>query len=102
MVDGTGMCGACRVTVDGKTKFVCVDGPEFDAHGVDWNEMLSRMKAFKAEEAAALEAYRAHVSSPNQTGETLSRENRIGINTGSIRGKNVFHAYPIHIPFISF
>jgi glutamate synthase (NADPH/NADH) small chain len=57
MVDGTGMCGACRVTVHGKTKFVCVDGPEFDAHGVDWNEMLSRMKAFKAEEAEALRAY---------------------------------------------
>ena len=58
MVDGTGMCGACRVTVHGKTKFVCVDGPEFDAHGVDWNEMLSRMKAFKAEEAEAMEKYR--------------------------------------------
>ena len=57
MVDGTGMCGACRVTVNGKTKFVCVDGPEFDAHGVDWNEMLSRMKAFKAEEAEAMRAY---------------------------------------------
>ena len=78
MVDGTGMCGACRVTVDGKTKFVCVDGPEFDAHGVDWNEMLSRMKSYKAEEAAALEAYEMHVGSPNQTNETLSRENRIG------------------------
>ena len=57
MVDGTGMCGACRVTVGGKTKFVCVDGPEFDAHAVDWNEMLSRMKAFKAEESEALEKY---------------------------------------------
>ena len=57
MVDGTGMCGACRVTVNGKTKFVCVDGPEFDAHGVDWNEMLSRMKSYKAEEAEALRAY---------------------------------------------
>ncbi len=57
MVDGTGMCGACRVTVGGKTKFVCVDGPEFDAHAVDWNEMLSRMKAFKAEETEALRAY---------------------------------------------
>ena len=59
MVDGTGMCGACRVTVGGKTKFVCVDGPEFDAHGVDWDEMLSRMKAFKAEETEALNAYLA-------------------------------------------
>lgn len=46
MVDGTGMCGACRVTVDGKTKFVCIDGPEFDAHKVDFDEMMTRLKAF--------------------------------------------------------
>ena len=59
MVDGTGMCGACRVTVGGKTKFVCVDGPEFDAHEVDWTEMLSRMKSYKAEEAEALEKFLA-------------------------------------------
>ena len=57
MVDGTGMCGACRVTVGGKTKFVCVDGPEFDAHAVDWTEMLSRMKSYKAEETEALNTY---------------------------------------------
>ena len=44
MVDGTGMCGACRVTVGGKTKFVCVDGPEFDAHAVDFDEMLARLR----------------------------------------------------------
>lgn len=43
MVDGTGMCGACRVTVDGKTRFVCVDGPEFDAHKVDFDQMISRL-----------------------------------------------------------
>lgn len=47
MVDGTGMCGACRITVGGKTKFVCVDGPEFDGHQVDFDEMLKRMGAFK-------------------------------------------------------
>ncbi len=47
MVDGTGMCGACRVTVGGKMRFVCVDGPEFDAHKVDFDEMLTRMKAYK-------------------------------------------------------
>ncbi len=47
MVDGTGMCGACRVTVDGKTRFVCVDGPEFDGHKVDWDGMMKRMGAFK-------------------------------------------------------
>lgn len=46
MVDGTGMCGACRVTVGGKTRFVCVDGPEFDAHQVDFDEMLLRLKAY--------------------------------------------------------
>jgi ferredoxin--NADP+ reductase len=46
MVDGTGMCGACRVTVSGKTRFVCVDGPEFDAHQVDFDEMLMRLKAY--------------------------------------------------------
>ena len=47
MVDGTGMCGACRITVGGKTKFVCVDGPEFDGHQVNFDEMLKRMGAFK-------------------------------------------------------
>ena len=48
MVDGTGMCGACRITIGGKTKFVCVDGPEFDGHQVDFDEMLKRMGAFKS------------------------------------------------------
>ena len=47
MVDGTGMCGACRVTVGGKTRFVCVDGPEFDAHQVDFDEMIMRLNAYK-------------------------------------------------------
>ncbi len=55
MVDGTGMCGACRITVGGKTKFVCVDGPEFDGHEVDFDEMLSRMTAFKGEEQEAIQ-----------------------------------------------
>ena len=55
MVDGTGMCGACRVTVGGKTKFVCVDGPEFDAHQVDFDEMLTRLRSYKAEETNAIE-----------------------------------------------
>jgi 2-polyprenylphenol hydroxylase and related flavodoxin oxidoreductases len=50
MVDGTGMCGACRVTVGGKTKFVCVDGPEFDAHLVDFDEMMMRQRSYKAME----------------------------------------------------
>ncbi|MGL5958640.1 MAG: bifunctional dihydroorotate dehydrogenase B NAD binding subunit/NADPH-dependent glutamate synthase [Phocaeicola sp.] len=52
MVDGTGMCGACRITVGGKTKFVCVDGPEFDGHQVNFDEMLKRMGAFKQLERA--------------------------------------------------
>ncbi|GHT68902.1 hypothetical protein AGMMS50239_34840 [Bacteroidia bacterium] len=47
MVDGTGMCGACRVTVGGKTRFVCIDGPEFDAHQVNFDEMLMRLNAYK-------------------------------------------------------
>ena len=55
MVDGTGMCGACRVTVGGKTKFVCVDGPEFDGHQVDFDEMLKRMGAFKDIEVHEME-----------------------------------------------
>ncbi len=57
MVDGTGMCGACRVTVGGKTKFVCVDGPEFDAHQVDFDEMLLRLNAYKQEEVDAYERF---------------------------------------------
>ncbi len=47
MVDGTGMCGACRVTVDGKMRFVCIDGPEFDAHKVDFDEMMLRLKSYQ-------------------------------------------------------
>ena len=54
MVDGTGMCGACRVSVGGQTKFVCVDGPEFDAHQVDFDEMIQRLKAYKDVEQEAL------------------------------------------------
>ena len=57
MVDGTGMCGACRVSVDGKTKFVCVDGPEFDAHTVDFDEMLLRLGGYREEERKAFENY---------------------------------------------
>ncbi len=55
MIDGTGMCGGCRVAVGGETKFACVDGPEFDAHQVDWDLMLKRMGAFKPLEAKARE-----------------------------------------------
>lgn len=55
MVDGTGMCGACRVTVDGKTKFACVDGPEFDAYKVDFDEALRRQAMYKSKEVASME-----------------------------------------------
>jgi len=60
MVDGTGMCGGCRVTIGGKTKFVCVDGPEFDGHEVDWNNMLQRMGAFKPQEQESLHRFGAN------------------------------------------
>ena len=80
MVDGTGMCGACRVTVGGKTKFVCVDGPEFDAHAVNWDEMLSRMKSYKAEETEALAAYQAG----NYDSNTATTRQRHGNNTATV------------------
>jgi len=57
MVDGTGMCGACRISVGGQTKFVCVDGPEFDAHKVDFDEMLKRLNAYKEAEQTAYSEY---------------------------------------------
>jgi ferredoxin--NADP+ reductase len=57
MVDGTGMCGACRITVGGKIKFVCVDGPEFDAHEVDFDEMQMRLSSYKEIETKAMQQY---------------------------------------------
>lgn len=75
MVDGTGMCGACRVSVGGKTRFVCVDGPEFDAHQVDFDEMLSRLRSYKAEEAAAYQAYlNGTAAKPQNTCEQTTTE----------------------------
>jgi ferredoxin--NADP+ reductase len=58
MVDGTGMCGGCRVTVDGAARYVCVDGPEFDGHRVDFDGMMRRQAMYKSEEAASLARYR--------------------------------------------
>ena len=58
MVDGTGMCGACRVSVNKQIKFACVDGPEFDGHQVDWDERTNRLRAFKENEKLALEKYK--------------------------------------------
>jgi len=60
MVDGTGMCGACRVTVGGQTRFACVDGPEFDGHQVDFDELMSRLAFYKDLETAAYERAREH------------------------------------------
>jgi len=60
MIDGTGMCGGCRVEIDGKPKFVCVDGPEFDGHLVNFDLMMKRMNAYKKQEQSAHEAYQQH------------------------------------------
>ncbi len=65
MVDGTGMCGACRLTIGGKTKFVCIDGPEFDGALVDWDEMFKRMGTFKREEQEELAHFEEHMTSPD-------------------------------------
>ncbi len=71
MIDGTGMCGGCRVSVGGKTRFVCVDGPEFDGHLVDWDNMMLRMKAYKPIEDAAhhkchMEMEAARIGDPDE------------------------------------
>ena len=67
MVDGTGMCGACRLPIGGKTKFVCIDGPEFDGALVDWDEMFKRMGTFKNVEQEELEHYKEHCYADNGT-----------------------------------
>jgi len=61
MVDGTGMCGACRVTVGGQTKFACVDGPDFDGHQVDWDELFARRKSYFEDEIQSLCAWEKEV-----------------------------------------
>ncbi|NOZ87170.1 MAG: sulfide/dihydroorotate dehydrogenase-like FAD/NAD-binding protein [Deltaproteobacteria bacterium] len=64
MVDGTGMCGCCRVSVGGETKFVCVDGPEFDAHKVDFELLMQRLQAYKEQENQAMEIWRSNHEIP--------------------------------------
>ena len=87
MVDGTGMCGACRVSVGGKTRFVCVDGPEFDAHQVDFDEMLSRLRSYKAEEAAAYQAYlNGTAAKPQNTCEQTTTETLTHIDVTPFTG----------------
>ena len=67
MVDGTGMCGACRLTIGGKTKFVCIDGPEFDGALVDWDEMFKRMGTFKRAEQEEMEHFEEHMANVEES-----------------------------------
>src|SRR5208283_5775349 len=60
MIDGTGMCGGCRVLLDEGAEFVCVDGPEFDGHKVDWGSLMSRLSYYRDEEKAAVEHWKEH------------------------------------------
>ncbi len=73
MVDGTGMCGACRVTVGGKTKFACVDGPDFDGHEVDFEEMTKRMKMYQKYEKISYDQFKAHQCRLDQQADKLSK-----------------------------
>ena len=67
MIDGTGMCGGCRVSVGGETKFVCVDGPEFDGHEVDFDLLMSRQRQYLTQEKASLDAYLSGVAASDAT-----------------------------------
>ena len=62
MVDGTGMCGACRLTVDGSTRFACVDGPDFDGHQVDLDLLLARQRTYLDEEKLSVERFQSQCS----------------------------------------
>lgn len=75
MVDGTGMCGACRITVGGKRKFVCVDGPEFDGHEVDFDEMLMRLRAYKGAEYEKLHHHETTESHQDKSRDATWRAN---------------------------
>lgn len=77
MVDGTGMCGACRLTIGGKTKFVCIDGPKFDGALVDWDEMFKRMGTFKRVEKEELEHFEEHM---NATKPHADHKGELNIN----------------------
>ncbi len=73
MVDGTGMCGGCRVTVEGKTLFACVDGPEFDAHLVDFNELIQRTRMYRPQEACAKESCKMEAQIQQAAAEAASK-----------------------------
>ncbi len=79
MIDGTGMCGGCRVTFgDGGSQFVCVDGPEFDAHKVDWNLLLERMSFYRADEKRALEHWKERQCRLDKAADSLERQSAHG------------------------
>ena len=86
MVDGTGMCGACRITVGGKTRFVCVDGPEFDGHAVDFDEMLKRMRAFKPEEQEAYTHIAEHCKVNGEEDTDATASATLGTTTPAAAG----------------
>ncbi len=89
MVDGTGMCGACRITVGVKTRFVCVDGPEFDGHEVDFDEMFKRMGAFKAEELEEMKKLEEHVCPSSKDDKASS--------ASSVDASNMTTGTPLHL-----
>lgn len=87
MVDGTGMCGACRLTIGGKTKFVCIDGPEFNGDEVDWDEMFKRMSTFKNVERNDMEHLSEHqckAESGKAINESIGRGGESGLPTASL------------------
>lgn len=73
MVDGTGMCGSCRVTIDGKVKFACIDGPDFDGHLVDWDELMLRQNRFRREEGLSLEQWHEQCNLMKQADEKANQ-----------------------------
>ena len=81
MVDGTGMCGACRLTIGGKTKFVCIDGPEFDGALVDWDEMFKRMGTFKRAEQEELEHYEEHLPNVEDDSAIVTKTTNIKMDS---------------------
>lgn len=84
MVDGTGMCGACRITVGGTTKFVCVDGPEFDGHQVDFDEMLQRLGAFKGEEGEAYQKWQHTSPDTVPTEKAIAQNEKADVTTKDV------------------
>jgi ferredoxin--NADP+ reductase len=82
MVDGTGMCGGCRVSVGGETKFVCVDGPEFDGHQVDFDLLMSRQRQYRSQEKQSLDAYVAKAAATKVAMANAAASNAAACNAG--------------------